>query len=119
MAEIITFINQKGGVGKTTTIGKLAAAYTKEGKKVLLVAGDTFRAAAADQLSIWADRAGCGIVRHEEGSDPAAVVYDGCAAAKARHAAGSPERKSASTAGSVSGKPAPPQRLRKTAHTAT
>ena len=74
------------GVGKTTTIGKLAAAYTKEGKKVLLVAGDTFRAAAADQLAIWADRAGCGIVRHEEGSDPAAVVYDGCAAAKARGA---------------------------------
>lgn len=72
------------GVGKTTTIGKLAAAYTAEGKKVLLVAGDTFRAAAAEQLTVWSERAGCGIVRHEEGSDPAAVVYDGCSAAKAR-----------------------------------
>ena len=74
------------GVGKTTTIGKLAAAYTAEGKKVLLVAGDTFRAAAAEQLTVWAERAGCGIVRHEEGSDPAAVVFDGCSAAKARGA---------------------------------
>lgn len=72
------------GVGKTTTIGKLAAAYTAQGKKVLLVAGDTFRAAAAEQLTVWSERAGCGIVRHEEGSDPAAVVFDGCSAAKAR-----------------------------------
>ena len=72
------------GVGKTTTIGKLAADFTSKGKKVLLVAGDTFRAAAAEQLTIWSERAGCGIVRHEEGSDPAAVVFDGCAAAKAR-----------------------------------
>ena len=72
------------GVGKTTTIGKLAAAYTAEGKKVLLVAGDTFRAAAAEQLTVWSERAGCGIVRHEEGSDPAAVVFDGCSAARAR-----------------------------------
>ncbi|MEF9971531.1 MAG: signal recognition particle-docking protein FtsY, partial [Oscillospiraceae bacterium] len=72
------------GVGKTTTIGKLAAKMTAEGKKVLLVAGDTFRAAAAEQLTIWAERAGCDIVRHEEGSDPAAVVFDGMAAAKAR-----------------------------------
>jgi fused signal recognition particle receptor len=74
------------GVGKTTTIGKLAARYVREGKKVLLCAGDTFRAAAAEQLSIWADRAGAAIVRHEEGSDPGAVVYDGIAAAKARGA---------------------------------
>ena len=72
------------GVGKTTTIGKLAARLTAEGKKVLLCAGDTFRAAAAEQLTVWADRAGCDIVRHEEGSDPAAVVFDSIAAAKAR-----------------------------------
>ncbi len=74
------------GVGKTTTIGKMAAKMTAEGKKVLLVAGDTFRAAAGEQLSIWAERAGADIVRHEEGSDPAAVVFDGIAAAKARGA---------------------------------
>ena len=74
------------GVGKTTTIGKLAAKMTASGKKVLLVAGDTFRAAAAEQLTIWADRAGASIVRHEEGSDPASVVFDGIAAAKARGA---------------------------------
>ena len=72
------------GVGKTTTIGKLAARLTGEGKKVLLCAGDTFRAAAAEQLTIWANRAGADIVRHEEGSDPGAVVFDGIAAAKAR-----------------------------------
>ena len=72
------------GVGKTTTIGKLASRLTQEGKKVLLCAGDTFRAAAAEQLTVWADRAGCDIVRHEEGSDPAAVVFDSIAAARAR-----------------------------------
>ena len=72
------------GVGKTTTIGKLASRLTAEGKKVLLCAGDTFRAAAAEQLTVWSERAGCGIVRHEEGSDPAAVVFDSIAAAKAR-----------------------------------
>ncbi|MBR7082241.1 MAG: signal recognition particle-docking protein FtsY [Oscillospiraceae bacterium] len=72
------------GVGKTTTIGKLAMRFKGEGKKVLLCAGDTFRAAAAEQLTVWADRAGCDIVRHEEGSDPAAVVFDGIAAARAR-----------------------------------
>lgn len=74
------------GVGKTTTIGKLAAKLTGEGKKVLLAAGDTFRAAAAEQLEIWARRSGADIVRHEEGSDPASVVFDGIAAAKARGA---------------------------------
>ena len=74
------------GVGKTTTIGKLAARFTSEGKKVLLCAGDTFRAAAGEQLNIWADRAGADIVRHAEGSDPGAVVFDGIAAAKARKA---------------------------------
>lgn len=72
------------GVGKTTTIGKIATQLTREGKKVLLVAGDTFRAAAADQLEIWADRANCGIVRQHEGADPASVVFDGIHAAKAR-----------------------------------
>ncbi len=72
------------GVGKTTTIGKLAARYSKEGKKVLLVAGDTFRAAAADQLEIWAGRSGADIVRQHEGADPASVVFDGIQAAKAR-----------------------------------
>lgn len=72
------------GVGKTTTIGKLAGKLTSEGKKVLLCAGDTFRAAAAEQLNIWANRSGADFVRHEEGSDPAAVVYDAINAAKAR-----------------------------------
>ena len=72
------------GVGKTTTIGKLAARFTAEGKSVLLAAGDTFRAAAAEQLTVWAERAGTDIVRHEEGSDPASVVFDSIAAAKAR-----------------------------------
>ena len=74
------------GVGKTTTIGKLAARLKDEGKSVLLCAGDTFRAAAAEQLTVWAQRANCDIVRHEEGSDPAAVVFDSIAAAKARGA---------------------------------
>ena len=72
------------GVGKTTTIGKIATQLTREGKKVTLVAGDTFRAAAADQLEIWAGRSGAGIVRQHEGADPASVVYDGIQAAKAR-----------------------------------
>ena len=72
------------GVGKTTSIGKLAARYVSEGKKVMLSAADTFRAAAADQLEIWAKRAGADIVRHGEGADPAAVVFDAIAAAKAR-----------------------------------
>ena len=72
------------GVGKTTTIGKIATGLVKQGKKVLLVAGDTFRAAAADQLEIWAGRAGADIVRQNEGADPASVVFDGIQAAKAR-----------------------------------
>ena len=74
------------GVGKTTTIGKLATQFTKQGKNVLLVAADTFRAAAADQLEIWAGRSGASIVRQYEGADPASVVYDGIQAAKARGA---------------------------------
>jgi fused signal recognition particle receptor len=74
------------GVGKTTTIGKLAVRLKNEGKKVILVAGDTFRAAASEQLGIWATRAGVDIIRHGEGADPAAVIFDGIAAAKARGA---------------------------------
>ena len=73
------------GVGKTTSIGKLAARYKSEGKKVLLCAGDTFRAAADDQLEIWADRAGVDIVRQHEGADPGAVLFDALQAAKARN----------------------------------
>ena len=72
------------GVGKTTTIGKMAHYLTQNGKKVLLGAADTFRAAAIDQLQIWADRSGVKMVRHSEGSDPAAVVFDAVSAAKAR-----------------------------------
>ena len=72
------------GVGKTTTIGKIATRLVKEGKKVLLVAGDTFRAAAADQLEIWAERSGAMIVRQHEGADPASVVFDGIQSAKAK-----------------------------------
>ena len=74
------------GVGKTTTIGKIATRLVNEGKNVLLVAADTFRAAAADQLEIWAQRSGAGIVRQNEGADPASVVFDGIRAAKARNA---------------------------------
>ena len=73
------------GVGKTTSIGKLAAKNKKEGKKVLLAAADTFRAAAIDQLDIWSKRAGVDIVKHQEGSDPAAVVFDAASATKARN----------------------------------
>ncbi len=72
------------GVGKTTTIGKLAARLKGEGKRVLLCAGDTFRAAAADQLTIWSERSGVEIVKQHEGADPAAVVFDALTAAKAR-----------------------------------
>ncbi|QXE85727.1 signal recognition particle-docking protein FtsY [Geomonas nitrogeniifigens] len=72
------------GVGKTTTIGKLAARYAGEGRKVLLAAADTFRAAAAEQLETWANRVGADIVRHKEGADPSAVVFDACKAAIAR-----------------------------------
>ena len=72
------------GVGKTTTIGKIATQLVGQGKKVTLVAGDTFRAAAADQLEIWAGRSGADIVRQHEGADPASVVFDGIQAAKAR-----------------------------------
>ncbi len=74
------------GVGKTTTIGKLAKQLSDSGKYVLLAAADTFRAAAIEQLDIWAERSGCEIIKQSEGSDPAAVIFDAIAAAKARHA---------------------------------
>ena len=74
------------GVGKTTTIGKIATQLKSQGKNVLLVAGDTFRAAAADQLEIWSERSGSSIVRQSEGADPASVVYDGIQSAKAKGA---------------------------------
>ncbi len=82
---IVLFIGVNG-VGKTTSIGKLAARWKGEGKKVLLCAGDTFRAAAADQLTIWSERAGVDIIKQHEGADPAAVVYDALNAARARKA---------------------------------
>ena len=74
------------GVGKTTSIGKMATYYKSQGKKVLLAAADTFRAAAIDQLDVWAKRSGCDIIKHQENSDPAAVVFDACRAASARGA---------------------------------
>ena len=80
---VILFLGVNG-VGKTTTIGKLAAQYRGAGKKVLLVAGDTFRAAAVEQLDIWAQRVGVDVVKHKAGSDPSAVVFDGVQAAKSR-----------------------------------
>ena len=73
------------GVGKTTTIGKLASRYKKEGKKVLIAAGDTFRASAIDQLEVWANRSGVDIIKHQEGADPGAVIFDSIKAAKARN----------------------------------
>ena len=73
------------GVGKTTTIGKLSAYYKEQGKKVMLAAADTFRAAAIDQLEVWGQRTGAEVIRHEEGSDPAAVAFDAVKAAKARN----------------------------------
>ena len=82
-AILITGVN---GVGKTTSIGKLSAKFISEGKKVILAAGDTFRAAAGEQLDIWAKRSGADIIRHSEGADPAAVVFDAANAARARGA---------------------------------
>ena len=74
------------GVGKTTTIGKLASLYVRDGKRVILVAADTFRAAAGEQLEVWGRRVGADVIRHQAGADPAAVAFDGLAAAKARKA---------------------------------
>lgn len=82
--SVVLFIGANG-VGKTTSIGKLAHQLKGQGKRVLLCAADTFRAAAADQLEIWADRAGCELVRQHEGADPGAVLFDALQAAKARH----------------------------------
>lgn len=85
-APAVILIIGVNGVGKTTSIGKIAMHYKAMGKKVILAAADTFRAAAIDQLDVWAQRAGCEIIKHQENSDPAAVVFDACAAAKARGA---------------------------------
>lgn len=82
----VTLVVGVNGVGKTTTIAKLAQRLTQRGRKPLLVAGDTFRAAAIDQLQVWADRVGVQVVRQRHGADPAAVAFDGMAAAKARSA---------------------------------
>ena len=82
--SVVLFIGVNG-VGKTTSIGKLGNQLKKEGKRVLFCAGDTFRAAAADQLQIWAERAGCEIIRQHEGADPGAVLFDALQAAKARN----------------------------------
>ncbi|HET9915977.1 MAG TPA: signal recognition particle-docking protein FtsY [Candidatus Binatia bacterium] len=81
---VIIFLGVNG-VGKTTTIGKLAAQYRNDGKKVLLVAGDTFRAAAIEQLDAWGKRVGVDVVKHKAGADPSAVVFDGMQAAKSRN----------------------------------
>ena len=83
--EVILVVGVNG-VGKTTTIAKLAHYYAEQGKEVIIAAGDTFRAAASEQLSIWADRVGVSIVKHKEGADPAAVVFDACASAVAKEA---------------------------------
>ena len=83
--EVILVVGVNG-LGKTTTIAKLAHYYAEQGKKVIIAAGDTFRAAASEQLTIWADRVGVSIVKHKEGADPAAVVFDACASAVAKEA---------------------------------
>ncbi|MGI6463459.1 MAG: signal recognition particle-docking protein FtsY [Candidatus Scatomorpha sp.] len=85
-APAVILVVGVNGVGKTTTIGKLGSKFTSEGKKVVMAAADTFRAAAADQLALWAKRANCDIVKHGEGADPAAVVFDAISSAKAKRA---------------------------------
>ncbi len=82
---LVLLVAGVNGVGKTTAIGKLAKKFKNEGKSVTIVAADTFRAAAADQLTVWAERAGVRIVKHAEGADPGAVVYDAIASAKSKH----------------------------------
>ena len=86
MGKIISIVNQKGGVGKTTSIGKISKELKSQGKKVVVAAADTFRAAAIDQLAVWCDRAGVDLIRQNEGGDPAAVVFDAASAAKKRGA---------------------------------
>ena len=85
-SPMVIFVIGVNGVGKTTSIGKLASRMKVMGRRVIICAGDTFRAAAADQLTVWAERAEVPIVKQKEGADPAAVVFDGVQAAKARHA---------------------------------
>ena len=85
-SPMVLLIIGVNGVGKTTSIGKLASRLKVMGRRVIICAGDTFRAAAADQLTVWADRANVPIIKHKEGADPAAVVFDGIQAAKGRHA---------------------------------
>ena len=85
-SPMVLLIIGVNGVGKTTSIGKLASRLKSMGRRVIICAGDTFRAAAAEQLSVWADRADVPIIKHREGADPAAVVFDGIQAAKGRHA---------------------------------
>ena len=85
-SPMVLLIIGVNGVGKTTSIGKLASRMKVMGRRVIICAGDTFRAAAAEQLTVWADRAEVPIIKHKEGADPAAVVYDGIQAAKGRHA---------------------------------
>ncbi len=85
-SPMVLLIIGVNGVGKTTSIGKLASRLKVLGRRVIICAGDTFRAAAADQLTVWAERAGVPIIKHQEGADPAAVVFDGIQAAKGRHA---------------------------------
>ncbi len=85
-SPMVLLIIGVNGVGKTTTIGKLASRMKTVGRRVIICAGDTFRAAAADQLTVWADRAGVPIIKQYEGADPAAVVFDGVQTAKAKHA---------------------------------
>ena len=85
-SPMVLLIIGVNGVGKTTSIGKLASRLKVMGRRVIICAGDTFRAAAADQLTVWAERANTPIIKHKEGADPAAVVFDGIQAAKARHA---------------------------------
>jgi fused signal recognition particle receptor len=85
-APFVILVIGVNGVGKTTTIGKLASRYALAGKRVIVAAADTFRAAAAEQLAVWAERSGTDLVRHKEGADPSAVVFDACKAAVARQA---------------------------------
>ena len=85
-SPMVLLIIGVNGVGKTTSIGKLASRMKALGRRVIICAGDTFRAAAADQLTVWSERAGVPIIKHREGADPAAVVFDGIQAAKGRHA---------------------------------